>query len=87
MQIEGPGVLEVQRMYDDVVACKCLLATFRKVEVIEECDSRPHEPLRFEVRCKKEPQEVRILKVPKPMPGVSGGKHFQLGTLYKVLEI
>ena len=25
------------------------------------------------MRCKKEPQEVRILKVPQQLPGVSGG--------------
>ena len=30
--------------------------------------------MRFEVRCKKEPQEVWILNVPMPLPGVSEGK-------------
>ena len=30
--------------------------------------------MRFEVRCKQELQEARILKVPKPLRGVSAGK-------------
>ena len=28
----------------------------------------------FEVRCKKEPHDVRILKAPEPLPRVSGGE-------------
>ena len=63
----------MERMYDYVVACKGLRSQIRKMEVIEDNDSRPRKPVRFEVRCKKEPQEVRNLD-PKPMPSPSGGK-------------
>ena len=62
----GPDGVQVERMYDYVVACKCPLTEIRKVEVIEDHDSRQRKPVRIEVRCKKEPQEVAILKVPKP---------------------
>ena len=47
---------------------------FGKVDVFEDYDSRPRQPVRFEDGCKKEPQEVRISQVPKPLPGVSGRK-------------
>ena len=49
-------------------------ANIRNIEVIVDFDSRPHKPVSFEVPCKKEPQKVRTLKVPKPLPGCTGGK-------------
>ena len=74
VQIEGSMLSGSGQKYDYVVACKGLLSKSRNVEVIEEYDSRPHKSVRFEVRHKKEPQEVRIESVPKPLLGVSGGK-------------
>ena len=65
MQIEGSMWSGSGQKYDYVVACKGLLSKSRNVEVIEEYDSRPHKPARFEVRRKKEPQEVRIESVQK----------------------
>ena len=47
-----------ERMFDFVVACKGLRSINRKVEVIEDFDSRPHKPVIFEVRCQKELQDV-----------------------------
>ena len=64
-------------MQDDVVACKGVKAKIRKVEVMKDYDSRPHK-LEVWVLCKNEPQEVRNLKIPKPLPGVSGGKVLML---------
>ena len=75
----GPGGVGVERMYDYVVACKGLKTKNRKVEVIEDNDSRPHDLVRFEVRCKKEQHEVMLLKIPKPLPGVSGGTVSRVG--------
>ena len=66
----GSGKNVFERIYDYVVACKSLRSKIRRVELFEHCDSRPQKPVRFEVRCKTAPQQVRILKV----PGVSGGK-------------
>ena len=76
---KGPDGAEVERMCDKVMARKGPKANIRKVEVIEDYHSRPHKLVRFEVRCKKEPQEVRILKVPMPLPGVTGGKVLLVG--------
>ena len=58
----------------DVSACrsKGQDGTNRKVEVVEDHDTKPHKLVRFEVKYQKEAQEVRILKVPKPLLGVSG---------------
>ena len=44
------------------------------MEVIEDVDSTPHNLARYEVRCKKESQDVRMLKAPKPLQGASGGE-------------
>ena len=52
-------------MYDYVVACKGLRSQIRKMEAIEDNDSRPRKPVRFEVGCKKEPREVRNLEGPQ----------------------
>ena len=61
-------------MYGCAVACQSWPSTIRRVEEIKDFDSKPHELLRFEVRCKKENQEVRSLqKLPTSPPGVSGG--------------
>ena len=70
----GADEVEVGRMFESLVACKGLKAKLRKVEALENYDSRPLTLVRFEVRCKKEQQESRILKVSTPPPGVSGGK-------------
>ena len=40
----------------------------------EDYDSRPHKPVSSKVRCKRAPQQAKILKVPKPLPGCRGGK-------------
>ena len=54
---------------------KKLAVKIDKVEVIEHYDSRSHERVRFDVRCHKKTQEVMVLKVRKPLPGVTGGKN------------
>ena len=51
-------------MYHNQVACKGLRSTIRNME-----ETKPREVLKSD---RKEPQEVRILKVPRPLPGVSG---------------
>ena len=58
-----------------VVACRGLRSNIREVEVIEDYVSRLPTLVRFKVRCQKEPQEVKILKIPRPLPGVQGGQN------------
>ena len=48
--------------------------TTRNMEVVEDFGLGPHQLVRLEVRCNSEPQEVRDLKAPKLLPGVSGEK-------------
>ena len=45
-----------------------------KVEVVEDDDSKPHAPVRFEVQSMRELKEVKSGKIPKQPPGVNGGK-------------
>ena len=54
-------------------AKRCNLNT-KKVVAFEDYDTRPHTPVRFEVLCRREPEEMRICKIPKMLLGVSGGK-------------
>ena len=61
-------------IYDYVVTCKGLRSQIRKVDVIGDYGSRKHEAVRFWGKLPDEPQEVRILKIPKPLPDVSGEK-------------
>ena len=56
--------MKTERIYDLVMLCRALHAKIRNVEVTEDCESRPHKPVRFEVSCRKEPQYTRILKPP-----------------------
>ena len=54
---QRPDGVDIERMYDDVVACTGLEPKNREVEVVEDFDSRPHKPVKFEGRCKKVPQK------------------------------
>ena len=44
-------------MCDYVVACEGFRSKFGKVKVIEDNESRPRNPVSFEVRCQQEPQD------------------------------
>ena len=44
------------------------------MEVVEDCASRPHKAVTFLVGWDKEFQDWRELKMPKVLPGYSGGK-------------
>ena len=59
-----------------MVACEGLQSRIRNEEETDDHDTRPHKPVRCEVRCQKELEDVRVLKLPKPLPGASGGKYF-----------
>ena len=67
---KGPDGVEVERMCDYVVACRGGKTTNREGEVVEDFDSRPHKLVRFEVRCKNEPQKVMEFKLPTQLPGL-----------------
>ena len=54
--IEETDGVNTESIYDLVMLCRALHAKIRNVEVTEDCDLRPHNPERFEVRCRKEPQ-------------------------------
>ena len=42
--------------------------------MVEDDDSKPYAPVRFEVKSMRELKEVIIMKIPKQPPGVNGGK-------------
>ena len=46
---KGPDGVEVQRMYDYVVACNDFWVKLRKVEVVDDYDSRPHKLVRSKI--------------------------------------
>ena len=66
--------MEVQRMYDHVLASKGLRSKIRKVKYFEDYGAQASESWS---EMPEKPQEVMILKVPKPLPGVSGWKNEQ----------
>ena len=44
------------------------------MKVVEDFESRPHKAVSFLVECEKEIQEWNEQKVPKVLPGYSGGR-------------
>ena len=71
---KGTTGKDIGNIDDCVVPCKGLRSTIRKVEALEDYDPRPHGLVRLEVRSQKELQDVKTLKAPKRVPGVSRGE-------------
>ena len=63
-----------ERTYDYVIASHGLQVKIKNMEVVEDFESRPHKAVIFLVERDKEFQVWRVQKVPKALPGFSGGK-------------
>ena len=66
---------EVEAKVDDyVIACSSLKGISSNLKVIEDLESRPHKAVTFLVELGKERQEWNEQKMPKALPGYSGGR-------------
>ena len=61
-------------MYDYVIACNSLEGNILQMDVVEGFESRPHKAVSFVVEREKEMQEWNEQKLPKGLPGSSGGR-------------
>ena len=64
----------VEKVYDYVIACNSLKGKISQMKVMEDFESRPHEAVSFVVERGKEIQEWNEQKLPKALPGYSGGR-------------
>ena len=64
----------IERTYDYAIASGCLKGKILQVEVMEDFESRPHEAVSFVVEREKEMREWSGQKLPKVLPGYSGGR-------------
>ena len=65
--------LQMERTYDYFIARHSLQRKIKRMEV-EDFNSRPHKAVTFLVERDKEFQVWREQKMPKALPGFSGGK-------------
>ena len=71
---EGPKGELIERIYDYVIASQSLRGKITKMEVVEDFESGSHKAVSFEIERDKEVQEWNEQKMPKTLPGFSGGK-------------
>ena len=64
----------VEKVYDYVIACDSLKGKISQMKVVEDFESRPHKAMSFVVEREKEMQEWNEQKLPKVLPGHSGGR-------------
>ena len=64
----------IEKNYDNVIAGNSLKGKITQMEVVEDFESRPHKAVSFVVKREKEIQEWNGPKLPKVLPGFSGGK-------------
>ena len=64
----------VEKVYDYVIACSSLKGIISDMQVIEDFESRPYKAVTFMVERGKERQEWNEQKMPKALPGHSGGR-------------
>ena len=64
----------MEKVYDYVIACSSLKGRIADMKVIKEFESRPHKAVTFVVERGKERQERNGQKLPKTLPGKSGGR-------------
>ena len=64
----------VEKVYDDVIACNSFKGKISKMKVIEDFESWPHKAVTFVVERGEERQEWREQRMPKVLPGYSGGR-------------
>ena len=71
---KGPKEEWIERTYDYVVASGSLKGKILQMEVVEDFESRPHKAVSFVVESEKEIKEWSDQKLPKVLPGYSGGR-------------
>ena len=71
---KGPNGELIERTYDYVVASHGLQEEIKNMEVVEDFESRPHKAVTFLVERNNEFQVWRDQKMPKMLPGFSGGR-------------
>ena len=71
---KGPKDVWFERTYDYVVARGSLKGRISQMETVEDFESRPHKAVSFVVRREKEIQEWNEQKLPRVLPGYSGGR-------------
>ena len=64
----------VEKVYDFVIACNSLKGKISHMKVVEDFESRPHKAVFFVVEREKVLQEWNEQKLPKALPGYSGGR-------------
>ena len=64
----------VEKVFDYLKACNSLKGKISKMKVIEDFESRPHKADTFGVERGKERQEWSEERMPKVLPGYSGGR-------------
>ena len=64
----------VQKVYDYVRACSSLKGIISNMQVKEDFESRQHKAVTFVVQRGKERQEWNEEKLPRALPGYSGGR-------------
>ena len=69
-----PNGKTIERTYDYVFASQSLQGKLENMEVAEDFESRRHKTVTFLVERGKEIQDLCELKMPKALPGYSGGK-------------
>ena len=71
---KGPKDVWIERTFDYVVARGSFKGKISPVEVVEDFESRRHRAVSFAIRREKEMKEWSEQKLPKVLPGYSGGR-------------
>ena len=74
MQIKKCKGEWVEKVYDYDMACSSLKGRISDMQVIEDFESRQHKAVTFVVQRGKERQEWNEQKLPRALPGYSGGR-------------
>ena len=64
----------IEKVYDYVIVCKSLKGNISQMKVVEGFELMPHKTVSFVVEREKEIQEWNEQKLPKVLPGYSGGR-------------
>ena len=64
----------VEKVFVFVIACNSQRGQFSQMNAVEDFESRPHKAVTFVVEREKERQEWSEQKLPKALPGYSGGR-------------
>ena len=71
---KGPKGEWIETTYDQVIACNSFRGKISQLEVVDGFESRPHKAVSFMAEREKEIKEWSEQKLPKVLPGYSGGR-------------